>query len=322
MRKYIKSLALIMFIAASALQISAQTAMKPIIMVVPDKSWCQHMNYVTAGVPDYRKAIGDDKMRGAMAAMGNIMAERGYPLASLEGALDQIDNENTLNTTLQSKGDGYIQEDDLSKLSRVANADIVLNLGMTEKAYGPRRMMEFLITAVDAGSNKVVFGKPGTSSGSNAPVNTLLEEAVMSFMDEFCSKLSIHFNDIENNGRECQVIFQVADDCPYNFESEVSVNGESGELGEFIDYWLSENTVKGAYSQNGKTRTRLAFNQVRVPLFGKAKAGGFGSSKGKMKSLNAESFIKTIEPDMKRLGMSVSTYPVGVGTVYVTLGGL
>jgi hypothetical protein len=316
----------VLFLAAAVCSISgvyAQTAAKPVIMVVPDKNWCIENHYTSEdGAPDYRKALANKEMAGAMVAMANIMQQREYPMQDLEAVLDQIDNESAINETHLSKGDGLAQEDDLSRVTRVANADILINLTMNNKPYGPRRLLEFIVKATDAASAKVVFGKTGTSSASNAPVATLLNESVMSFMDEFCSNLNSHFEVMGRDGRECQIIFQIADDCPLNFESEVSINGESGELGEYIDYWISENCVKGAYSANGKTRTRLAFNQVRVPLFGMAKAGGFGSSKGKVSSLNAEKFIKPIERDLKQFGCSVSTTPIGVGLVYVLLGGL
>jgi hypothetical protein len=319
-----KSLLLLFLCAVCAVScMVAQTAAKPTIMVVPDKNWCIQNHYTTAdGTPDYRKALGDRDLSGAMAAMGNIMAQRHYPLVDLETSLDQIDNESAINATHLSKGDGYAEEDDLSRMTRVANADILINLAMDSKPYGPRSITEFLVKATDAASAKVVFGKTGTSSASNAPVATLLNEAVMSFMDEFCSNLGIYFEAMERDGRECQIIFQIADDSPINFESEVSINGGSGELGEYIDYWISENCVRGAYSANGKTRTRLAFNQVKVPLFGLAKAGGFGSHKGKVNSLNAEKFVKPIEKDLRQFGCSVSTTPVGVGLVYVLIGGL
>jgi hypothetical protein len=73
---------------------------------------------------------------------------------------------------------------------------------------------------------------------------------------------------------------------------------------------------------SGKTRNRIAFNQVKVPLFGNTKAGGFGSHKGKVNSLNAEKFIKPMERNLKQFGCSMSTVPVGIGIVYVLLGGV
>ena len=111
------------------------------------------------------------------------------------------------------------------------------------------------------------------------------------------------------------VIFKIASDCPLNFESEVSLNGDTGELNEAIDYWLNEHTVNGSFTQNGKTRNRLSYEQVRFPLFGKGKFGG------KQKAINMDGFIKPITQFLSQFGISVSTTPIGIGKTYVVLGG-
>ena len=100
-----------------------------------------------------------------------------------------------------------------------------------------------------------------------------------------------------------------------NFESEVEYNGDTGELCDLIDYWMSENAVNGSFSQNGKTRVRLSYEQVRFPLFGKGKFGG------KARAINADGFVKPIGSFLSQFGISVSTTPSGIGKVYVVLGG-
>ena len=67
---------------------------------------------------------------------------------------------------------------------------------------------------------------------------------------------------------------------------------------------------------NGKSRARLAFEQVRFPLFGKGKFGG------KAKAINAEGFVKPISSFLSQFGVSVSTVPSGIGKVYIVLGGI
>lgn len=53
---------------------------------------------------------------------------------------------------------------------------------------------------------------------------------------------------------------------------------------------------------------------MKMPLFGKGK---FGS---KQRALDASSFIKGMEKDLASFGISMSTVPVGIGKVLVTLG--
>ena len=177
-------------------------------------------------------------------------------------------------------------------------------------------MIEFRVTSVDAATSKQIGGEVGRSSASNAPISVLLEEAVLGYMDNFTKSISRHFNDIANNGREGTIIFKIAEGCPLNMDSEVTYDGDSGELSELIDYWMNEHCVNGSYSQSSKSSVRLHFEQVRFPLFAKGRFGG------KPRAINAESFIKPISSFLTQFGISTTTRPIGLGKVYVILGGL
>lgn len=292
-------------------------AMKPIIMVVPEKAWCINHGFTRdddPNSPDYEKALRDDDVLNVITKMGAIMQERGYPLKNLSSALDELKNEEAMDMALVSKNDGEIMENDLDKLTRVAQADILVNIAFTRANYGPRDMIEFRVTSIDAATNKQIGGEIGHSSASGAPITSLLNESVLGFIDQFSSSILRYFDDVITNGREGSVVFKIAQDCPLNFESEITLNGETGELNEAIDYWMNEKTINGAFTQNGKTRTRLSYEQVRFPLFGKGKFGG------KQKAINMEGFIKPITTFLSQFGLSVATTPVGIGKVYVVLG--
>ena len=298
--------------------INQPKAMKPIIMVVPEKAWCINNGFAKTEdpkSPDYEKALLNDDVLNVITKMGGIMQDRGYPLKNLQSALDELKNESAMDMALVSKADGEIVEDELDQLTRVAQADILVNIAFTRTSYGPRNMVEFRVTSIDAATSKQIGGETGRSSASGAPISALLEESVLGFMDNFTGSIQRHFEDLATNGREGSVIFKIASDCPINLESEVTLNGESGELSEVIDYWMNEHCVNGAFTQNGKTRNRLSYEQVRFPLFGKGKFGG------KPKAINMDNFIKPITQFLSQFGVSVATVPVGIGKAYVVLGG-
>lgn len=289
-------------------------AQKPVIMVVPEKAWCINSGYSKDGRNvDYEKALLNNDILSVITKMGDIMAERGYPLKHLSSTLDELKNEAAMDMALRSRGDGEIQEDELDQLLRVANADILVNIAFTRKSQGPRSQVEFRVTSVDAATQKQIGGHVGTSSVSSAPVVSLLQESVVGFMDNFTQRIMRHFEDVATNGREGTIIFKTASDCPKNFESMVTLNGEQGELADAIEFWLAEHAKSDNFTQQGKTRNRLAFEQVRFPLFGKA-------AFGRQKAINAEGFIKPISTFLGQFGLSVSTTPVGIGKVYVVLG--
>lgn len=322
MKKLFVLLALLIAAIASKAQSTVENtntpkAMKPIIMVVPEKAWCINQGFVRKDnpqLPDYEKALLNDDVLNVITKMGGIMQERGYPLKNLQSALDELKNEEAMDVALTSKADGEIVEEDLDRLTRVAQADILVNIAFTRTSYGPRNMVEFRVTSIDAATTKQIGGETGRSSASGAPISVLLEESVLGFMDNFTASIQRHFDNLIANGREGSVIFKIASDCPMNFESEVTLNGDSGELSEVIDYWMNEHAVNGSFTQNGKSRSRLSYEQVRFPLFGKGKFGG------KPKAINMEEFIKPITGFLSQFGLSVSTTPVGIGKTYVVLG--
>lgn len=306
------------FAQSTAENINQPKAMKPIIMVVPEKAWCINQGFVKDDdpkSPDYEKALLNNDVLNVITKMGGIMQERGYPLKNLQSALDELKNESAMDLALVSKADGEIVEDELDQLTRVAQADILVNIAFTRTTYGPRNMVEFRVTSIDAATSKQIGGETGRSSASGAPISALLEESVLGFIDNFTGSIQRHFEDLVANGREGSVIFKIANDCPLTFESEVNLNGDTGELNEVIDYWMNEHTVNGSFTQNGKTRNRLSYEQVRFPLIGKGKFGG------KPKAINMDGFIKPITQFLSQFGLSVSTTPVGIGKAYVVLGG-
>lgn len=323
MKRIILSFMALIFAVSSFAHSTVETingpkAMKPIIMVIPEKAWCINQGFVKDNdpkSPDYEKALLNDDVLNVITKMGGIMQERGYPLKNLQSALDELKNEEALDTSLKSKADGEIMEDELDMLTRVAQADILVNIAFTRTTYGPRNMIEFRVTSIDAATSKQIGGETGRSSASGAPISALLEESVLGFIDNFTGSIQRHFEDLATNGREGSVIFKIASDCPLNFESEVTLNGETGELNEVIDYWLNEHTVNGSFTQNGNTRTRLSYEQVRFPLFSKSKFGG------KPRAINMDSFIKPITSFLSQFGISVATKPIGIGKTYVILGG-
>ena len=303
-------------------QLEAAEAKKPKIMVFPSDDWCIRKGYLVDGsTPDYERAFQDPDMDGAVAVMGDVMAEMGYEMFSLKQELKQIHTEDAYGMAVQSKGDGSVMESERDLITRNVGADFIVELSLDNKPFGARKSIEFKAQTIDAASKKILHGDIGTSSASSAPTPILLKEAVGGFIENFCHKIDLAFSNIEENGREGSITFKIADDCPLNFESDVTVDGESGELAEYITYWIEEHAVNGNCSLNQKSRETLRYDQVRFPLVSKVAAGGFGSKKGKTKAQTMETFISPIANDLGRFNISVTTVPIGQGSAFIVLGG-
>ncbi len=291
-----------------------QQAKKPTIMVVPDKDWCERNHYTDElGNPDYLKALKDENMSGLITVMGDIMAGMNYKLTDLRSSLEKNNKAEGLKMVLKSKDNkGEITESDLNRAVREAKADILIQLSY--KLEGAiRSSVQFQVKSIDPATSKQISGEIGNGRYSSAPIPTLLNEAVEGFMPNFCSKLDLYFNDIIDNGREGNVTFLIAEDCPYNFDSDITYNGETGELSELIEYWLNENTINGAFNLSNSSDVQLDFVEVRFPLFGKQTFGG-------QKALDMNGFMKPIEKFLSQFNISCKFQPDGIGMVYIVLG--
>ncbi len=265
----------IMIAGASLLGFSQ--AKKPTIMVVPSDNWCIKNGYVvnyddmgtTKVLPDYKSALQmETDLLVTISKINTLMADRGFPLKNLESVLKSLEQESAEVSMLGSKGGGAIAESPIDALKRVANADIIVQLTYQINQAGPKRSITFVLQGLDAYTNKQIAGAQGTGNPSfAAETPVLLEEAVLSHIDDFNSRLQEHFDDLFENGREIVFQTRVWDNAPVDLEEEFDFKGETLELGEIIEDWVNDNTVQGRYNTSGYTENVIRFEQVRIPLY-------------------------------------------------------
>jgi hypothetical protein len=158
-----------------------------------------------------------------------------------------------------------VSESPLDRLRRTAKSDIILQLTWNVNTIGPKKSITYSLEGLDAYSNKQVAGVEGTGAQSfSADIAVMLEEAVMNNMDQFCSQLQNHFEDLINNGREVTLDLRVFEnDLGIDFEKEF--NGT--ELSEIIDDWMAQNTVNHSFNKSDATENYILFDQVRIPIY-------------------------------------------------------
>ena len=250
-------------------------AKKPTIMVVPSDAWCNTNGYVqtydemgvSKTVSDYRAALMNDiDLKLVVAKINERMAERGFPLKDLEATMSSLDRMQAEEMAIVSKASGsQVAESLLDRVRRVAKADIIIEITWSISYQGPRATLSYIMRGGDSYSNKQIAGSSGASTPSiSAEPVSLLEEAVLSRIDEFNAKLQDHFDDMFTNGREVALDLRVFDNgSGLDFESEF----DGDELAEIIENWMDENTVMGRYSKLEGSETRISYEQVRIPLF-------------------------------------------------------
>ena len=202
-----------------------------------------------------------------------------------------------------------VNESPIDALKKIAKADIIIQLTWTVNKTGPKKSVSFNLQGLDAYTDKQIATATGTGNPSfSAEVPVLLSEAVLSHIDNFNNSLQDHFDDLFENGREIIVRIQTWDDWDEDLETEYG--GE--ELGDIIENWINDNTVKHRFSTTDMTESMALFEQVRIPLY---------NDKGR--AIDARRYVKKLSKVLKHEPYNIPNKVVmkGLGRATIILGG-
>ena len=277
-------------------------AVQPSLMVFPSRAWCHQNGFekvvVKANgkevrVQEYDKAFIDNKDLGpAVRTIGKMMQDRGFQLVDLETQLASQD----LESALDNAGDEDIDVSAYDKLLETAGPDIALHINYYTETQGPRVTLFYDLTAFDAYTNKQVASTGLISYGPvmSAPLQTLIQSALLSSIDAFNAQLMQHFMDMQEKGREISVRINTFSGWEDGLETEV--NGR--ELTEILEEWITNNCVAGRNHQKTASETSMYYDSARIPLFnenGKAVQAKqwLNGLRKYLKTLNVPSKVKT-----------------------------
>lgn len=310
MKKSIFTIAL----ALVALIANAQIK-KPELMVIPSDVWCIANGYytevenmgITAKVPNYKQALQENMgLKLAIAKLNDLMAERQFPLQSLEQTIKNLEQRRMEDNLTTSKAGNEIAESPLDEVARAAKCDIILEISWEMKDFGPKHSLSYILEARDAYTGKSIGAASGTGAPSfSADVDVLLEEAIVANMDNFNNRLLDHFTEMQTIGREIILDIKVFANNAAGVDLETEYKGE--ELVDIIENWLQLNTVQGRFSRQYSSENVANFTQVRIPVYddrGRAiDANGF--AKGLAKMLRQEPYSIPCKVLVKGLGRAV-----------------
>lgn len=310
MKKSIFTLAL----ALVALVASAQIK-KPALMVVPSDVWCISNGYytevenmgITTKMPNYKQALQENMgLKLAIAKINDLMAEREFPLESLEQMIKNLEQQHMEDNMTTSKAGNELAESPLDEVARVAKCDIILELSWEVKDFGPKHSISYILEARDAYTAKSIGAAAGTGAQSfSADVDVLLEEAIVANMDNFNNRLLDHFTEMQTIGREISLDIKVFANNAAGIDLETEFGDD--ELIDVIENWLQLNTVQGRFTMPYASENIANFTQVRIPVYderGRAiDANGFAKSLAKF--LKKEPYNIPAKVLVKGLGRAV-----------------
>lgn len=299
-----------------ALQMSAQTARKPSLMVVPSRSWCVQNGFMVSygdaseQFPDYRAAFDNSRELNQVVAMiGQMMSDRGFDLKMMSNTLSSLSSEDAEVALLTSKETGAsVQETPIDKMKKVAKADIWLEVDWLVNRVGFSNSLTFNLSGIDAYSDIQIANCNGTGEpATSTELPVLLKEAVSKNLDNFNEQLQMKFEDWFANGRQIAVRLRVFDDSEFDFESDFG----GTELGYLIEDWMMENTVKSQFSTDDATENMMVFSNVRIPM---VDANGRG--------LDARRWGRGLQKFLgENFGIEAKVMTKGLGQVTLVLGG-
>jgi len=312
MKKIFKKIFIIATVAFGVTTLAYSQAKKPTLMVVPSDVWCTANGYMMEfdnqgkkdKIPDYKRAFQENPdLLLVIAKLGELMAERGFPLESMEAALKTLASESAEDAMLTSKTGAGITESPIDKLKKTAKADIWMQVTWTINQVGPKKSITFILQGLDAYTDKQIAGASGTGNeliGATLPV--MLQTAVLSHLDNFNVQLMTHFDDMFANGREVIIRIKKFDSWDGDLEKEYA----GKELNSYIEEWLTKNCVKGRFSTSESTENMMLFKQVRIPMYNEAGTAldAKGFCKGLQSYLKKDPFLITNKLMMKGLGQA------------------
>jgi len=291
-------------------------AKKPTLMVVPSDLYCTQHGYMqsfnnqgmTENVPDYKRALQNDpQLLTGITVIGQMMADRGFPLKLMEQELKSLNEESAEDALLTSKSGADIAESPVDRLKKKSKSDIILQVTWLVNRAGPKYSLTFNLLGIDAYTNKQIAACQGTGDPTfSAELPVLIEESIANHLETFTTQLQNHFDDMFENGREITLRVKKWDDSEWDLESEF----DGTELSDIIEDWISANTVKGRFNTTDATENFMYFEQVRIPLFDQNK-----------RAMDARRWTRGLINKLKTLGVPAKLMMKGLGQATIVIGG-
>jgi len=316
-----KTLILLVIILGN--QFSYAQAKQPKLMVLPADIYCNRYGYTyefdnqgrIETVSDYENLLkNDENVRQVISKINEMILDRGYTeLALLESTLRGIKQRSAEENAMRSKdNDAPIKESPVDIIKNTAKADIIIDIDFDIKKSGAKKYIHFNLQGFDAYSNQPVGSVSGDGPpGYSATVGALIEEAVLSHLSNFLDQLQNHFTEMFDIGRKCVFQVKVWGDADVDLESEFTYGGETLELGEFIDDWFADNTVKGRYNLEDSSENFVRLS-ARIPLYD-----------SKNRAQDAKKYLRELRSYLGQppFNLTMKVYNRGLGEAWLIIGG-
>jgi len=245
-----KSILLVLFListlAYSQETTSEKKTIQPTIMVIP---------FVAKGQSVRAKLEHDNNILIAVTKVKEGFDNRGVNTIDLRAKLKQLSNTEVLEEDAETT--------DKDEVIRLSGADIYVEVQSKRNRSRTGNSVSLTLTASDAFSGQSLANKVANSpSFYTENFEKLTEKAVEETIDEFLNTIQTKFSDILKNGRSVVLTIGVTEDSETNFDTEIN----DDILSDLIEDWVEENSYNNYYHIQGTTKTKMIFDDIRVPV--------------------------------------------------------
>ena len=249
------------------LNLFAQQAKKPTLMILPSDNWCTQRYFYTSynnhgtevRVVNYRQAFQEDiELPQVISKIGGVLTDMGYSVKDAEQELKNIEVREAENyATVSSTTGAALEETALDVLKRRIKSDVVIQIWWQTH---PDNTVSFTIEAFDAYTSKRVATSTGTTRNKDKNISLALETAVRKNIKDFDKQLCRWFDDQVGNGREIVLTIR----CWDNWEGSLETDYSGEELIDCIQNWLRDNTVHSNFNLSDMTDNTALVNKIRI----------------------------------------------------------
>jgi hypothetical protein len=165
-----------------------------------------------------------------------------------------------------------IPETPFEQLLRTLKTDMIIQITYTLMKEGPKKSIVFNLQALDAYNQNQVVGANGTGAPSvsvNLPV--LLEEAVLSQMDNFTASLQKYFDVLMEKGRESKLFVRVNKKANINLDKDMNIAEEEKRLLDWMDVYFKKKLKR--YNIDNQENDYSVDITLNIPLLDEKGAG-------------------------------------------------
>ncbi len=234
------------FLMVSSLN-AQQKTVQPKIMVIPFTKSGQEI------MESYEK---NDLQRLVIARVKTGFETRNFPTVDFISNMKMISND----VAMEIENQTSVKQ----QLIEISGADVYVEVETTINRSSGGNSVTIILSAYDAYTSMTMSNETGVSDRFyTESFEKLALKKADEMMDNFLNTMNSRFQDINENGKSVFLNVGFKEGAEKDMDAIIS---SDQSLSEKIETWIEQNAYKGYYHIQGVTKTKMIFNEIRIPV--------------------------------------------------------